>query len=95
MTLHAPGKVKTVNGRNQSSSDAVEMFDANFLFASLIWGSIGVGYFIYGKKQRQWVPMVGGIVMIAASYLCGSALIMSLVCLAIGAGVYWLLKEGY
>jgi hypothetical protein len=71
------------------------MFDANFLFASLIWGSVGIGYFIYGKKQRQWVPMVGGILMIAASYLCGSALIMSLVSVAIGAGVCWLLKEGY
>ena len=71
------------------------MFDANFLFASLIWGSIGVGYFIYGKKQRQWVPTVGGIGMIAASYLCGSALIMTLVCLGIAAAVYWLLRQGY
>jgi hypothetical protein len=71
------------------------MFDAHFLFASLIWGSVGFGYFIYGKKQAQWVPMVGGIAMIAASYLVSSALLMSLVCIGIGLGVYWLLKEGY
>ena len=35
------------------------MFNAHFLFASLIWGSIGLGYFIYGKKQGSWVPNGG------------------------------------
>jgi len=71
------------------------MLDASFLFASLIWGTVGFGYFIYGKKQRQWPPMAGGAVMIVASYFCGSALVMSVVCIGIGAGVYWLLREGY
>jgi len=71
------------------------LFDANFLFASLIWGSIGAGYFIYGKRQQSWVPMVGGIVMIAVSYVVGSALLMSLICAALMAGVYVLLRQGY
>ena len=71
------------------------MFSANFLFASLIWGSVGLGYFIYGKKQGSWVPMVGGIVMIAASYVAPSALIMSLISIGIIALVYCLLREGY
>lgn len=71
------------------------MFNTNFLFASLIWGSVGVGYFIYGKRQHSWAPMVGGIVMVAISYLVGSALLMSLLCLALMAGVYLLLKQGF
>ena len=33
---------------------AVNLLDANFLFASLIWGSVGAGYFIYGKRQQSW-----------------------------------------
>jgi hypothetical protein len=70
------------------------MLDANFLLASLLWGSIGFGYCIYGKRQQQWVPMIGGIVMIAASYFL-SAIVMSLVCIAVMAAVYWLLKNGY
>lgn len=53
-------------------------FDASFLFASLIWGSIGLGYFIYGKKQASLIPMMGGILMILFSYFASSALIMSL-----------------
>lgn len=68
------------------------MFNSNFLFASLVWGSIGFGYFIYGKKQASWAPMVGGIAMMVASYFAPSALWMSLICLALMAGVYTLLK---
>ena len=71
------------------------MFNAHFLFASLIWGSIGVGYFIYGKKQSSWVPMVGGVLMIAASYFTGSALVMSLICIGLMVAMYVLLKRGY
>jgi len=71
------------------------MFNANFLFASLIWGSVGMGYFIYGKKQSSWAPMVGGVLMMAASYFVGSALLMSLVCVGLIVGIYFLLKQGY
>ena len=71
------------------------MFNTQFLFASLIWESIGIGYFIYGKKQKSWVPMVGGAMMIAASYFAGSALLMSLLCAGLMVAVYVLLKQGY
>ena len=71
------------------------MFNASFLFASLLWGSIGFGYFIYGKKQQSFSPMVGGILMTIVSYFIGSALLMSLFCLGIAGGVYFLVKRGY
>ena len=71
------------------------MFNTHFLFASLIWGSVGVGYFIYGKRQSSWMPMIGGLLMIAASYFAGSALLMSLICIGLMAAIYVLLKRGY
>lgn len=71
------------------------MLNANFLFASLVWGSVGVGYFIFGKKQSSWPAMVGGIAMIVASYFVGSALLMSLLCIGLMAAVYFLIKQGY
>ena len=71
------------------------MFSASFLFASLVWGSVGLGYFIYGKKQQCVSPMVGGILMMLASYFIGSALLMSLACLGIAGAVYFLVKSGY
>ena len=71
------------------------MFNGSFLFASVIWGSIGVGYFVYGKKQRSWVPMIGGVLMIAVSYFVASALGMSLISIGIIAAIHVLLKRGY
>ncbi len=71
------------------------MFNTNLLFASLIWGSVGLGYFIYGKRQGSWAPMVGGVVMMALSYFAGSVWLMSLACLGVILVVYVLLKRGY
>lgn len=69
--------------------------DPNYLFASLIWGSIGIGYFIYGKKQQSLPPLIGGIVMIATSYFADTALTMSLICLGLLAAIHLLLKRGW
>ncbi len=71
------------------------MFSTGSLFASLLWGSIGLGYFIYGKRQQAFSAMGGGISMMIVSYFAGSALVMSLICLGIVGAVYFLVKRGY
>ena len=68
---------------------------AHSLVASLIWGSVGVGFFIYGKKQQSLVPLFGGLLLIGVSYFIESALYMSLAAIAILAGICWLKKQGY
>jgi hypothetical protein len=73
----------------------MNIFDTRFLFASLLWGSIGVGYFIYGKKQQAIVPLIGGLLMIAVSYLVSSALLMSLISISLMVAVYCLVKRGW
>lgn len=72
----------------------MNLFDTKFLLASLIWGSVGVGYFIYGKKQQEIVPLFGGLAMIAVSYFVSSALLMSLISIALMVGVYVFLRRG-
>jgi hypothetical protein len=54
-----------------------------------------MGYFIYGKKQASWPAMVGGVVIMASSYFVASALLMTLIGIALMAAVYFLLKQGY
>ncbi|MCL5096387.1 MAG: amino acid transport protein [Candidatus Omnitrophica bacterium] len=73
----------------------MDLSNTNLLLASLIWGSIGIGYFIYGKRQQSIVPWIGGLLMIVASYFASSALVMSLICLALMVGVHLLVKQGY
>ena len=72
-----------------------DLFNEHYLWASLIWSSVGFGYWIYGKRQSSWPAMVGGAAMIAASWLIMSALLMSLVSVALMVAVYWLMKQGY
>jgi hypothetical protein len=71
------------------------MFHTGFLLASLFWGSVGVGYCIYGKRQQSMSAWGGGMLMVLASYFVGSAFVMSSVCAVIGTAVYLAIKNGY
>ena len=63
-------------------------FSTATLIASLIWGSIGIGFSIYGKKQRSAGPWFGGLAMIAISYFISSAIWMSVTAVALIVGIW-------
>ena len=48
--------------------------------ASLLWGllfgSIGLGYFIYGKKQRAVVPLVCGLALMLFPYFVSNIMLL-------------------
>ena len=67
--------------------------NAHLLVASLLWGAVGLGLFIYGKRQAAMVPMFGGLLLIGISYFIGSALTMSLAGAALLAVICWLQKR--
>jgi hypothetical protein len=67
---------------------------ASHLFAALIWGSIGLGFAIYGKRQKALAALVGGLVLMGISYIISSALYMTLVGIGIVAGILWLGRYG-
>lgn len=64
------------------------------LWASMLWGAVGSGFLIYGKKQGRMVPMIGGLAMLGSTYFCETALVMSLVSLALIAGIWWATQRG-
>lgn len=66
--------------------------DFGYLFAALVWGSIGMGFFIYSKKQRSPAPLAAGLVLMAASYFAHSALTLSIAGTVILLGLYLLNK---
>ena len=67
--------------------------NSNQLWASVLWGGIGGGYFIYGWRQKASIPLVGGVVMSLACFL--PALPMTLVSITTMVAVWWLSKQGY
>ncbi|MEQ1801546.1 MAG: hypothetical protein ABL989_06460 [Gammaproteobacteria bacterium] len=48
--------------------------------ATLLWGllfsSIGLGFFLYGKKQRAIVPLVCGLALMIFPYFVASNLVL-------------------
>ena len=45
--------------------------DQTTLLVGVIAGAIGVGYFVYGKKQQRIMPIVCGLGLIVAPYAIG------------------------
>jgi hypothetical protein len=46
------------------------------LLWGLLFGSIGLGYFIYGKKQRAAVPLVCGLGLMVFPYFVPNTLLL-------------------
>jgi hypothetical protein len=46
------------------------------LLWGLLFGSIGLGYFIYGKKQRAIVPLICGLALMVFPYFVSNALLL-------------------
>ncbi len=59
----------------------------NALLASVLLGSVGMGFFIYGKKQRRGPHLAVGVLLMVYPYFVSSVPIM----LGIGAGLVGLL----
>ena len=51
--------------------------------ASLLWGvlfgSIGLGFFVYGKKQKAPVPLACGLALMVFPYFISNGALMALV----------------
>jgi uncharacterized membrane protein YoaK (UPF0700 family) len=67
----------------------------HYLWISMIWGAIAGGYCVYGFKQKEIIPCLGGFAMTAATFLIFNSLWLSLASIAIMFAVWWLLRQGY
>lgn len=53
------------------------------LLWGLLFGSIGLGFFLYGKKQGQIVPLISGLLLMAYPYFVSNTPLL----VAIGAAL--------
>ncbi len=60
------------------------------LFGGILFGSLGVGYFIYGKKQGKVAYLVCGAALAIYTFVVSSALLVIVIGLLLSAGP-WLL----
>jgi hypothetical protein len=67
-------------------------FDTTSLMLSLIFGSIGLGFFLYGKKAGQLVPICAGAALMIFPYLIPNIAILLIVCLILSV-VPFIIRE--
>ena len=54
------------------------MNSASTLMWGVIFGSIGLGFFVYGKKQKAIIPLISGIGLIVFPYFISNIYILVL-----------------
>lgn len=58
------------------------------LFGSLMFGAVGMGAFIYGKKMALWKPMVIGLALMAYPYVVSQTWVLYSVGCALSAALF-------
>ncbi|RPE30289.1 hypothetical protein EC846_1992 [Acinetobacter sp. BIGb0102] len=64
--------------------------NATQLFLGVIFSSIGLGYFLYGKKQKMTVPLVSGLVLMLFTYFIDSTAMISIIGVILSVVPYFL-----
>lgn len=62
----------------------------SLLLWGLLFGAIGFGYFLYGKRQKAFVPLFCGIALMAFPYFISNVVVLVLVGLALIAVPYFI-----
>jgi hypothetical protein len=69
------------------------MLDGRSFLAAIVWGSIGLGVFLYGKRQKSMLALCGGGALMLLTYLVESALLMTLIGVIILAVMFHLSRR--
>ncbi|WP_024871847.1 hypothetical protein [Tolumonas lignilytica] len=64
--------------------------DPLLLFANIVIGAIGTGYFIYGKRQSHMLALLAGIGLIGLTFLVNDLLWLCLWAIALMTAPKWL-----
>ena len=57
--------------------------DANWFLLSMLYSTVGLGMFMYGRKAVRFVPLVAGLALMILPYFVGSLLWMTIICCAL------------
>jgi hypothetical protein len=69
--------------------------DPGALLASVLISAVGLGIFLYGKKQQRAPQLVAGIVLMAYSYFVASVAWMVVIFAAVLAALWAIVQLGW
>jgi len=50
--------------------------DTSSLLWGLLFGSIGLGFFVYGRRQKKVVPLVSGLALMIFPYFVSNTIVL-------------------
>lgn len=64
-------------GRNSHDDDKADLrLNTSSLLWGLLFGSIGIGFLIYGRKQRAVVPLICGLALMIFPYFVSNTILL-------------------
>jgi tellurite resistance protein TehA-like permease len=69
--------------------------DPTSLLVSVLISAVGVGFFLYGKKQQRWPQLVVGIVLIGYTYFVSSVAVMLAIAVGLVVALWLAVRMGY
>jgi len=64
------------------------VFTASNLFGQILFGAIGMGAFVYGRKSEQLRPILIGVALMAFPYFVGATWVLYAVGSFLTAGLF-------
>jgi hypothetical protein len=64
--------------------------DTSSLLWGLLFGSIGIGFLVYGKRQRRPVPLICGALLVIFPYFVSSPVLLVLIGAILAAIPYFI-----
>lgn len=62
----------------------------SLLVLGVIFGSVGLGYFLYGKKQGAVVPLLSGVALMVVPYFITNTVVLVVVGAVLSAVPYFI-----
>lgn len=53
--------------------------DSTQLFLGLIFGSVGMGFFVYGKKQGKMMALISGVALCVIPYAVSNTILLTII----------------
>ena len=70
------GQSKPPHGEERVLYEKGIEMNTSTLMLGLIFGSIGFGFFVYGKKQKAIIPLISGIALMVIPYFISNVFIL-------------------
>jgi hypothetical protein len=65
------------------------VLDTSSLLWGLLFGSIGLGFFVYGRRQKTVVPLVSGLALMIFPYFVSNTILLVTIGIALIAIPYF------